>query len=90
MVQTAMKNDNNFGCWFALLIASTDTNRRMDWCDCNWLDDFPGGSIPCGCGKPECVCRLFRDPVIHWRGGHWRLDCAFLKLETIAISEAAK
>ncbi len=31
--------------------------------------------VPCGCG--EDPARLYRDEVVHWRGEHWRVGCAF-------------
>lgn len=35
-----------------------------------------------GCG---CEAWLYRDEIIHWRGGHWHIFCAFRKaLEDLA------
>lgn len=46
-------------------------STQWEWCDCeDMLQD-----IPCGCGEDNA--RLYRDSVIHWRGGHWRVECAF-------------
>lgn len=34
--------------------------------------------VPCGCGEHRA--RLYRDHVVHWRGEHWRIVCAFERL----------
>jgi hypothetical protein len=48
-----------------------------EWCECDW---GPGSGTdcdqPCGCGTGHAA-RLYRDSVVHWRGGHWRVECAF-------------
>jgi hypothetical protein len=45
-------------------------DAEWDWCGCN--HDYP-----CGCGHPKCVCSKDDVEVIHWRGGHWMIGCAF-------------
>lgn len=34
--------------------------------------------VACGCGDHDA--RLYRDHVVHWRGQHWRIGCAFRAL----------
>ena len=47
------------------------------WCECNWMAPEVEVTPVCGCGDATCVCRLYRDHVIHWRGKHWKIECAF-------------
>ncbi len=45
-----------------------------EWCGCEWLVS-ERYTFRCGCGQDHE--RVYRDAVIHWRGGHWWLACAF-------------
>jgi len=50
----------------------------IKWCDC-YSKVIP--DKPCGCGRDFCFCRLYLAyHNIHWRGGHWKIECAFRKL----------
>ena len=43
------------------------------FCNC---DPFEGESpIACGCGRDHIY--LIKGNILHWRGKHWRLWCAF-------------
>jgi len=50
-------------------------------CDCDWLDENIENMQPCGCGKADCQVYLsnqaWGDRLIHWRGKHWKIRCAF-------------
>lgn len=50
---------------------------KIVYCDCNMFDPAieDVANALCGCGKQHL--RLYRDDVIHWRGKHWSLECAF-------------
>lgn len=61
------------------MVLSKEINLMTDivWCECDWMDPEVEATPACGCGAPSCVCRLYRDHVIHWRGKHWKIECAF-------------
>lgn len=44
---------------------------EWQYCDCASAEDI-GES--CGCGEPHLKAN---ERVIHWRDGHWRIDCSF-------------
>lgn len=45
------------------------------YCDCAWMD-IPEQDLLCGCGQH--ITRPYRDVVVHWRGKHWTLACAWV------------
>ena len=49
-------------------------DETYEFCDCDWFEMQEPTAV-CGCGERHA--RLYRDRVIHWRGGHWVLWCAF-------------
>lgn len=56
------------------------------YCDCNIFRPTIGdiANALCGCGERHL--RLYRDDVIHWRGKHWGLACAFRFASTFVPS----
>lgn len=50
---------------------------EIAYCECNIFGPAVGdiANALCGCGERHL--RLYRDDVIHWRGKHWGLQCAF-------------
>ena len=58
-------------------------SEKYEVCDCSFFEfeEDIAPIVKCGCG--ETHARLYRDYVIHWRGEHWRLECAFEKATKI-------
>lgn len=50
-----------------------DTGLVWKKCDCHQHQVI---EVPCGCGQGH-MARLYRDHVVHWRGKHWNVQCAF-------------
>lgn len=73
---------------------STDASRgrlpKIVYCDCSIFDPAieSVANALCGCGKRHL--RLYRDDVIHWRGKHWGLECAFRFAATFVTPQAEK
>lgn len=63
---------------------------KIVYCDCNIFDPAAGdiANALCGCGKRHL--RLYRDEVIHWRGTHWKLECAFRFASTFVPPQTEK
>lgn len=51
-----------------------DEQPEWEHCECAWMD-IPDADLLCGCGQH--ITRPYRDTVVHWRGKHWTLTCAF-------------
>lgn len=53
---------------------------EFEYCDCALKEGYTTnidvfGTKECGCGEKHC--REYRDTVIHWKGKHWLIECAF-------------
>jgi hypothetical protein len=58
--------------------ASSKDEPIVDYCDCPWIgEDAVDALQDCGCRKDGHQVRLYRDVVVHWKGEHWRVECAF-------------
>lgn len=68
------------GGWDGMTEEFEDHYLRLDEpeaqdCDCDWLGELEEHDFSCGCGEAET--RPYRDEVIHWKGSHWTIRCAF-------------
>jgi hypothetical protein len=56
--------------------AGSTTRPIAEYCRCDWMKEVEALQ-DCGCGRDDHHVRLYRDVVVHWKGGHWRIECAF-------------